>query len=74
LEPFSCHIDEAVTVEEHILRRLGELIVNDTKHRKWHSLYQAVESLWSENEIARLLKRLSSLKEAPETQVLFSIR
>jgi hypothetical protein len=44
------------------------------KHGKLRSIQHAVESLWSEKEMFVLLNRLSSLKEASETRVPFSIR
>jgi hypothetical protein len=66
--------DEAANVADQIVKRLGSLKLKDGKYRKFRSLQVAVESLWSGSEIAALLKRLSGLKEALGTRVLFSIR
>jgi hypothetical protein len=65
---------EAANVADEIVGRLGEVHLQDGEHKKFRNLQQAVDSLWSPEEIAALLKRLSSFKEALETRVLFSIR
>jgi hypothetical protein len=67
-----CH--EAAKVADELAGRLARLKVKDGKHRKLRSLKHAVESLWSEKEIAVLLERLSNFKEALESRVLFSIK
>ena len=66
--------DEAAKVADELVGRLSQLKIKDSKHRKLRSIQHAVESLWSEKEIAALLQRLSSLKEALESRILFSIR
>ena len=66
--------DEAADVADEIILRLGKLRLQDGKFRRLRSILQAVETLWSEREITSLLKRLSSLRIALETRVLFSIR
>jgi hypothetical protein len=65
---------EAANIADEILGQLGTLKVKDSKHRKWQSLKYAVKSLWSEKEISTLVERLSALKKALETRLLFSIR
>jgi hypothetical protein len=66
--------DEAAKVADELVGRLARLKVQDGKHRRLRSLKHAVDSLWSDKEIAALLKRLSYFKEALVTRVLFSIR
>jgi RecA-family ATPase len=66
--------DEAADVADEIILRLGKLRLQDGKFRRLRSILQAVETLWSEREITSLLKRLSSLRIALETRVLFSTR
>lgn len=66
--------DEAATLAEELIERLDKLKVKDGKQRIWRSLKQAVETAWSEKEVADMRKRLLSFREALETRVLFSIR
>ena len=67
--------DEAASVAEELLKRLGTLkLDSDGKNRRLGSLQVAVRSLWNEKEILGLSKRLATLKEALETRVLLSIR
>ena len=67
--------EEASSVAEELLKRLGTLRLNfDGSHRGWDSVQLAVRSLWSEKEVVGLSKRLATLKEALETRVLLSIR
>ena len=67
--------DEAATVAEELLKRLGTLkLSGDEKHRRWQTAGIAVRSLWNEKEIAGLSNRLVMLKEALKTRVLFSLR
>ncbi|KUJ06478.1 uncharacterized protein LY89DRAFT_692455 [Mollisia scopiformis] len=64
---------DAVELADHILNRVDGLKVNGKKHRKWNSFTQAIKSLWSREEIAGLVKRLSNLKDALLTRVIYSI-
>lgn len=73
-ESFKILCDEAVNLADELVKRLNTLKVKDRKLRKWRSLQHAVESAWTQKERDGLEKRLSSLKDALETRVLFSIR
>ena len=67
--------DKAAAVADELLKRLGTLKQSaNGKHRRWESLHLAVRSLWNEKEIKSLLERLSALKEALNTRILFSLR
>jgi hypothetical protein len=66
--------DEAATLAEELIERLDRLKVKDGKRRIWRSLKQAIETAWSEKEVADMRKRLLSLRGALETRVLFSVR
>ena len=66
--------DEAAKVADELVARLSRLTIKDGKYRKLRSIQQAVESLWSEKEITVLLQRLSGLREALESRIIFSIR
>jgi hypothetical protein len=65
---------EASRAAEELVERLDKLKVKSSKHRRWNSFCQALEAAWSKEEIDALKGRLSSLKKALETRVLFSIR
>jgi hypothetical protein len=71
---FEAICDEAVKVAEELIKRLERLKVKDGKLRKWDSLKHAIEAAWSRKELIDLKTQLSSLKEALEARVLFSIR
>jgi len=62
--------DGTVVIAEEILQRLESLKVKGSKHRKWESVWKAVQSSWSEGEIKSLLGRLSGFKEALNLQIL----
>ncbi|KAL2061695.1 hypothetical protein VTL71DRAFT_7073 [Oculimacula yallundae] len=66
--------DEATKLAEELAGRLDKLKVKNGKNKIWQSLKQAIEAVWTEKEIAEILKRLLSFKNALETRVLFSIR
>jgi hypothetical protein len=66
--------DHAAKVAEQLLGRLNDLKLKGGKHRKWESFQQAVKSAWSKEEITGLATRLSSFRQALDTQVLISIR
>lgn len=65
--------DEAASVADELVGRLTKLKLSG-KHRKLGSLQHAVQSLWSDRELASLMKRLMTLKETLESHVIFSIR
>jgi hypothetical protein len=48
--------DDAANVAEELLGRLDRLKVKGGKHRLFRNLKQAIETLWSEKEVAGLLK------------------
>lgn len=67
-----CH--ETVKVAEEILTKLGKLKVEGTKgNRKWKVFHQVILRIWTKDEVDELLKRLSILKTALETRIMFSI-
>ncbi|PVH79135.1 hypothetical protein DL98DRAFT_655557 [Cadophora sp. DSE1049] len=65
--------DNVAKVAEELVGRLNKLDPN-TEHRRLRSLQHAIKGLWNESEIASLIRRLSTLREALESHVLFSIR
>lgn len=65
--------DEAAKVADELVGKLGSLKLNG-KHRKLTSIKFAIKSLWSEDEICNLVKRLSTLRETLISHILFSIR
>jgi hypothetical protein len=76
-ESFSKMCDEATKLANELLSRLEKLKVGEHlrgPQRAWASLFQAVKSAWSKDELAALVVRLRNLKEALETRVLFSLR
>jgi hypothetical protein len=62
-------------VASELLAKLDKLKLDssDRKYRRWKTLSQAVNTLWSKEEIDGLRTRLSTLKEALQTRVLFAI-
>jgi hypothetical protein len=73
--------DEAVNVADEIVLRLQKLKRDGFQvkcrggiHKKVLSLQPALKGMWSEKELAILMRRLSTLKESLESHVLFSIR
>lgn len=73
-KPFKTICDKAAKVAEELVARLERLKLKGSEKRKWKSFEQALKGAWSNVEVMSLNKRLSTLKEALETQVLFSIR
>jgi hypothetical protein len=65
--------DEAVKVADELVERLEKLKFNG-KFKGLRSLQHAVKTVWSEREVAVLMRRLLTLKETLESHVLFSIR
>jgi hypothetical protein len=43
-------------------------------HKKWRSFYQAFQSVWQDNDIAGLARRLDELRKQVDTALLFSLR
>jgi hypothetical protein len=67
-----CH--ETVEVAEEILTKLGKLKVEGTKgKRKLQVFHQVILRKWTKDEVDGLLKRLSILKTALETRIMFSV-
>jgi hypothetical protein len=65
--------DEAVKIADELVERLKKLKVN-RKFKRLTSLHRAIKTIWSEKEVAILMRRLLTLKETLESHVLFSIR
>jgi hypothetical protein len=65
--------DEAVKVADELVERLKKLKFNG-KFKRLTSLQHAIKTIWSEKEVASLMRRLLTLKETLESHVLFSIR
>lgn len=65
---------EAATVAEELIVRLEKLKVKNSKNRQWQSLKQVIRGAWKKGEVTSLTMRLSTLKDALETHVLFSLR
>ena len=67
-----CH--ETVKVAEEILTKLDKPKAVGTKgKRKLHVFRQIILRTWTKDEVDGLLKRLSTLKTALETRIMFSI-
>jgi hypothetical protein len=69
---------EANKVARELLRRLDRLKVTKgpgmDKPRKWETLQQAFAIAWSKDDVEELVDRLSKIREAIETRILFSLR
>ena len=65
--------DEAVKVADELVERLEKLKFSG-KFKGLRCLQHAVKTVWSEREVAVLMRRLLTLKETLESHVLFSIR
>ena len=67
-----CH--ETVKVAEEILKKLDKPKTVGTKgKRKLYVFRQIILRTWTKDEVDGLLKRLSTLKTALETRIMFSI-
>jgi hypothetical protein len=73
-KPFRTICEKAANVAEELLSRLERIKVKDGKKRRWKSFEQALRGAWSHDEVRVLNKHLSTLSQALETQVLFSMR
>jgi hypothetical protein len=73
-ERFQLICDEAAEVAKELIKGLNKLKIKESRNRKWESIRQAVRVVWTEKEIAALVKRLASFKEALNARVLLSIR
>jgi hypothetical protein len=67
--------DDTSKVASELLAKLDKLKLDasDRKYRRWKTLSQAVNTLWSKEEIDGLRTRLSTLKQALQTRMLFAI-
>lgn len=65
---------EAVMLADDLIQRLDQLKIRVGKGRKRESFRKAIQSAWSRDEIVSMNRRLASLKDAMETQILFYIR
>jgi hypothetical protein len=70
---FEAICNDAVKIAGELLARLNKLKIEGTKNRAWKTLQHLVIRLWTKDEIDGLLNRLSTLKEALGTRVLFAI-
>lgn len=76
-ESFSKIRDEATLLATEMMTKLERLKVKEDlkgHQRAWASLFKAVESAWSKDELHAMRLKLNSLKEAMETRLLFSLR
>ncbi len=69
--------DEATRIATELLTKLDRLKVKEDlrgHQRAWASLFKAIESAWSKDELHEMRLKLKALKEAMETRLLFSLR
>jgi len=64
---------ECNEVTKQLLNTLGDLMVKK-RHRKWHSFRQALTSVWNENEIHALERRLERIRKQLDTTLLVCLR
>jgi hypothetical protein len=72
-DAFEAICDEAAKVAQELLAKIQKLTIKSPKRSKWEAFYQIVRRAWSKDEIDGLLDRLSTLKQALETRVLFAL-
>lgn len=69
--------DEATRLATELMTKLERLKVKEDlrgHQRAWASLFKAIESAWSKDELDEMRLKLKTLKEAMETRLLFSLR
>ena len=69
--------DEATRLATELMTKLERLKVKEDlrgHQRAWASLFKAIESAWSKDELHEMRLKLKTLKEAMETRLLFSLR
>lgn len=69
--------DEATHLATELMTKLERLKVREDlrgHQRAWASLFKAIESAWSKDELHEMRLKLKTLKEAMETRLLFSLR
>lgn len=69
--------DEATRLATEMMTKLDRLKVKEDlkgHQRAWASLFKAVESAWSKDQLHEMRLKLNALKEAMETRLLFSLR
>jgi hypothetical protein len=73
-DSFHTICDEAARIANELLTRLQKLKVKaNGKLRSWESLKAAVKAAWSQDEIASLTRRLSTLKEVFYSRYMLSL-
>jgi hypothetical protein len=65
--------DSCNTVADELLSRLKTLKVQG-RHRKWESLRQAIKTVWAEEELSALGRKLITFKQSLELRILVDIR
>lgn len=63
-----------IRVADELGEALEKLKVHDTRHRKWTSFRQALNSVRTEDEIEQLSKRLERYRNQIDTTLLFILR
>jgi hypothetical protein len=69
--------DEATRLTTALMTKLERLRVKEDlrgHQRAWASLFKAIESAWSKDELHEMRLKLKTLKEAMDTRLLFSLR
>lgn len=69
--------DEATRLATELMTKLERLKVKEDlrgHQRAWASLFKAVESAWTRDELHEMRLKLKTLKEAMESRLLFSLR
>jgi hypothetical protein len=69
--------DEATRLATELMSKLERLKVKEDlrgHQRAWASLFKAIESAWSKDELHEMILKLETLKEAMETRLFFSLR
>jgi hypothetical protein len=62
--------NNAAKLAEDLIAKLDKLKVKSFENKKWASIRQAVNTVFSKDEINTMTKRLSCLKEALELRIL----
>ncbi|KAF8850471.1 hypothetical protein BDZ45DRAFT_751704 [Acephala macrosclerotiorum] len=73
-ESFTKICDEVTRLATEMMTKLEQLGVREDlkgRQRAWASLFKAVESAWSKDELHKMRPKLNSLKDVMETRLLF---
>jgi hypothetical protein len=67
--------DGCVEVVDELLSKLKDLgLPKDHKHRKWKRFRQALETVWSKDEIKETEERMAKFRQELDIHVLLSLR